>query len=117
MVTNLFQLDRFLILYPQALDLLDRAIGDYERLRVRLRRQSFNPFYWLWVGFTRLLNIPFRILNAAGFNGRAAEQSLPGKLVKAVIGFVVFIAALLQSLSLLGYQTSLGHFIGLLKHR
>jgi hypothetical protein len=115
-VENLFQLDRFRIPYSKVLDLLDRAIGDYERSRAKLRRQSFNPFYWVWIGFTSLLSAPFSILTAAGFNGRAAEQSLLGKLIKAVEGFVLFLAALLHSLSLLGYETSLGHLIKLLKH-
>jgi hypothetical protein len=107
---NLFALDRQQIPVNKAIDYLDRAIGEYERQLPRLRRQSWNPFYWLRLGFLWLIGFPFRILGAAGFDARAVEQSLFGKMLKATVGFlvtfVVFLAALLQALSLLGFPTS-----------
>lgn len=117
LVTNLFNLDRQQIPASKAFDLLDRAIGDYERLQTKLRRQSWNPFYWIRLAFSALLSLPFRILGAAGFDARAMERSLIGRLFKAVEGLVIFVAALLQALSLLGLPTSLSHLIGLLRHR
>ncbi len=117
LITNLFNLDRQRIPASKAFDFLDRAIGDYERLQTKLRRQSWNPFYWIRLAFFALLSLPFRILGAAGFDARAMERSLVGRLFKAVVGLVVFLAALLQVLSLLGLPTSLSHLIGLLRHR
>jgi hypothetical protein len=104
-IENLFSLDRFRIPVPKAIDYLDRTIGIYERELVKLRRASWNPFYWLKLSFFWMLGFPFRILGAAGFNAHALEQSLGGKIVKALVGFVVFLAALLQVLSLLGLPT------------
>src|SRR5438105_895264 len=60
-VNSLFEFDRLRIPRKVMLDYLDRAIGDYERLSKKAFRQAFNPFYWLWLGFTGLLGIPFRI--------------------------------------------------------
>lgn len=110
-ITNLFNLDRQRIPTSKAFDLLNRAIGDYERLEARLRRQSWNPFYWIRLAFVTLLSLPFRILGAAGFDARAMEQSLIGRLFKAIAGLVIFLAALLQVLSLLGLPTSLSHLV------
>ncbi len=117
LITNLFNLDRQRIPVSKAFDFLDRAIGDYERLETSLRRQSWNPLYWIRLAFLTLLGLPFRILGAAGFDARAMEQSLIGRLFKAVGGLVIFLAALLQVLSLLGLPTSLSHLISLLRHR
>jgi hypothetical protein len=116
-ISNLFNLDRQRIPPSKAFDILDRAIGDYERLETKLRRQSWNPFYWIRLAFLALLGLPFRIFGAAGFDSRAMEQSLTGRLFKAVAGFVIFLAALLQALSLLGLPTSISHLVGLLRHR
>jgi hypothetical protein len=116
-VTNLFNLDRQRIPASKAFDSLDRAIGDYERLETKLRRQSWNPLYWILVAFIALLGLPFRVLGAAGFDARAMERSVIGRLFKFVEGVVIFLAALLQVLSLLGLPTSLSHLIGLLRHR
>jgi len=116
-ITNLFNLDRLRIPPAKALDLLDRAIGDYARMEAKLLRRSFNPFYWLWLLFINLLRLPFRIFGAAGYDARAIEQAWVGKLLKAFMAFVIFVAALLQALSLLGLPTSLGHIIRLVWHR
>jgi hypothetical protein len=116
-VVDIFQLNSMRLPLSKTVDLLDRAIGDYERMSKKLYRKLFNPFYWVGLLLSVILGAPFRILTLAGFNGEAAEKSLFGRLAKAVVGFVVFLAAFLQCLSLLGYQTSLGHIVGVLKHR
>ncbi|HXN51522.1 MAG TPA: hypothetical protein VN943_06255 [Candidatus Acidoferrum sp.] len=105
LIENLFSLDRFRIPVSKAIDYLERTIGIYERELVKLRRASWNPLYWFKLGFLWVIGFPFRILGAAGFNASALEQSLGGKIVKALVGFVVFIAALLQAISLLGLPT------------
>jgi hypothetical protein len=116
LITNLFNLDRQRIPVSKAFDFLDRAIGDYQRLETKLRRQSWNPFYWIRLGFFTLLSLPFRILGAAGFDARALEQSLIGRIFKAVEALVIFLAALLTVLHLLGLPTSVSSLVGLL-HR
>lgn len=116
LITNLFNLDRQRIPVSKAFDPLDRAIGDYQRLETKLRGQSWNPFYWIRHSFFTLLSLPFKILGAAGFDARALEQSLIGRMFKAAEALVIFLAALLTVLSLLGLPTSLSSLVGLL-HR
>jgi hypothetical protein len=53
-----------------------------------------DRLYWIGVAFTSLLSIPFRILGAAGFNSRAIEHSIAGKLFKKIAGFVAFVTAI-----------------------
>jgi len=105
-IESLFTLDRLRIPLSAAFDYLDRAIGDYERNLSKLKRQSWNPLYWLRLAFLWLIGFPFRILGAAGFDARAIEQTLAGRVVKASVGFIIFVSALLQALNYLGVQTT-----------
>jgi hypothetical protein len=117
LVQNMFELHNFQIPSARLIDSLDRAIGDYERLQRKLYRSLFNPFYWLRLGFTNLLGVPFRILGAAGFNARAMEQSVGGKVAKAILGFVTLIAGVLEILNLLGFSPTWQHLSGLMRHK
>jgi hypothetical protein len=110
-IENLFNLDAQQIPASKAFDYLDRVIGEYERLQARLRKQSWNPFYWLRLGFLAVLESPFTILGAAGFNAKAIEQTIAGRVAKLVVGVVIFAAALLQVLSLLGLPTGRGDLV------
>lgn len=116
-IENLFSLDRFRIPVSKAVDYLDRTIGIYERELPRLRRAAWNPLYWLKLGFLWIIGFPFRILGAAGFNANALEQTLGGKVLKATVGFVTFLAAFLQMLSLLGLPTGWKDLVRLLHRR
>lgn len=114
---NIFNLDAQQIPVSKAFDSLDRVIGEYERLQARLRKQSWNPLYWLRLGFLGLLRLPFSILSAAGFNAKAFEQTVAGRIVKLVFSLVIFAAALLQLLSLLGLPTGWRDLVRVIHHR
>ena len=116
-VENLFGLDRQQIPVSKAFDYIDRVIGDYDRQLATLKKQSWNPLYWLRLGFLAVIGFPFRILGAAGFNAQALEQTVAGRIVKATVGFVIFLAALLQVLSLLGLPTGWRDLARLVHHR
>lgn len=107
LISNIFQLWRFQIPAQQVFDCLDNAIGRYERHKRWLYRQMFNPMFWIKWLLIKLLSIPFGILNLAGFNAEKIEKSLVGKFVKAVVGFVAFVAPLLAVLDYLGLLESL----------
>jgi len=117
LITSVFQVWQFHIEPQMCADVLDRAIGEYQGMEGKLRRNLFNLFYWLWLGFTNLLGIPFRILGAAGFNARAMEQTIGGKVAKAILGFVSLIAGLLTILYRLGFTPTWEHLSGLVRHR
>jgi hypothetical protein len=91
LLDNVFDLPRFQIPHTDLLDHLDRAIGIYRSWIGPLRRKLFNPFYWIGWGLTLLAEVPFRILDAVGFNGAKAEGSILGRLTKAVIQFVTLV--------------------------
>jgi hypothetical protein len=115
LIRNMFDLHSYHIPPARIVDALDRAIGDYKRLQCDLYRSLWNPFYWLRLGFTNLLGVPFRILDAAGFDARAMEQTIGGKVAKAIIGFVTLLAGVLTILSLLGFSTTWQHLSGLFR--
>jgi hypothetical protein len=117
LVQSMFELHSFRVPASKVIDSLDRAIGDYNRLENKLRRNLLNPLYWLHLGFVNLLGLPFRVLGAAGFDAKALEQSVAGKLSKAILGFVTLIAAVLEILSLLGFSPTWQHLTGLLRHK
>jgi len=100
---NLHQLNRFQIPDSQVTDTIERAIGVYESDLTAAWLRTINPFYWL----NRLLNIvasvPFRILASAGFNQKAAEESVVGKIFKSVVYILGVLASVLTVIQLLGY--------------
>lgn len=116
-IENMFNLYRYEIPLSWVFDFVDRAIGEYERMQARLRKQSWNPFYWLRLGFLEVLSFPFRLLGAAGFNTAAFEQTVAGRVLKLVVGTVVFTAALLTCLSLLGLPTGWRYLVHVIHHR
>src|SRR6266702_1829221 len=116
-IENLFSLDRQQIPVSKAFDSIDRVIGEYDRQLATLKKQSWNPLYWLRLGFLAVIGFPFRILGAAGFDAQALEQTVAGRIVKATVGFVIFLAALLQVLSLLGLPTGWRDLVRLVHHK
>jgi hypothetical protein len=95
-IVNAFDLYSFQIPSHRFFDCIDMAIGAYERECQKLRRQSFNPLYWLELLIVGFLRLPFRLLGAAGFDARKAENSLLGKLSKVALGVVTFAAAVIE---------------------
>lgn len=103
LLDNIFNFPNLRLPHTALLDELDRAIGVYRSWIGPLWRQLFNPFYWLGWILTWIAAIPFRLLDAAGFNGVKAEASLWGKLTKAAIQAATGLGAVLGILEKLGY--------------
>jgi hypothetical protein len=95
-LANVFDLSGFEIPAQTVFDCTDRAIGAYEANCQKLRRQSFNPLYWLGLLIVWVLHLPFKLLGAAGFDAHKAENSLLGKLSKLALGIVTFAAAVIE---------------------
>lgn len=95
-IGNIFALYQFQIDSQVAFDSIDRAIGAYENECQRLLRMSLNPFYWLGMLIVWFLRLPFKLLGAAGFDATKAENSLPGKVIKLVMGLATFTAAIVK---------------------
>ena len=105
---NLFNLDRFSIAPSWLIDALDRVIGVYEADASASWRRTVNPIWWLGRGLAWFSRAPFRILNVAGFHTSRFEESLSGRLVRAVILLIPLIAAGLGILDRVGWLGHLG---------
>ena len=79
LLREVFNLQDYQIGPDRIFDSLDRSIGEYERRKRRLYRQMFNPFFWLKLALVKIIEIPFQILGAAGFDAAKMEKSLPVK--------------------------------------
>ena len=101
--SNLFNLDTFSIPPQSVIDSLDRALGNYNIYNQRFIKKIINPFHWLG----ELIRIPFYLARFAGFDEQKIELSLFGKLYKFILSFILYCAALLQILSLLGVDTKI----------
>lgn len=101
--TNLFNLHTVEISPDAVFDHIDRAIGVYEREQFRAWMRTFNPFFWLGLLLDLIVEIPFSLLGKAGFNKTTIEESLLGRVAKAVMYLVTLLASLLTILELTGY--------------
>ena len=79
------------------------ALGAYEHRQVILKRKLINPLYWIG----EFIRIPFHIMHHAGFDTSKIEFSWVGKIYKIVAAFILFIAAILQILDLIGINTAI----------
>jgi len=83
-------------------DRLYSALGAYEYRQKTFKRKLINPLYW--VG--EFIRLPFHILRYAGFNASKIELSWFGRIYKLIATFVIFLAAVLQILNMLGINTT-----------
>ncbi len=97
LLDNVFNLPRFQIPHTKLLDDLDRATGIYREWLRPLWWKLFNPFYWMGWLLYWIASIPFRLLDAAGFDGTKIEESLAGRIVRATIQIVVTAAAVVRA--------------------
>jgi hypothetical protein len=102
-LVNIFELWQFEIGNRQARDIIDRAIGAYQRERRHLLRQLFNPLFWIKWLLMQVAAVPFGFFSALGFKTKAFEQSVMGRIIKGVVVLVTFSAAFLTILDLLGW--------------
>lgn len=98
-LSNLFTLEPPVTL-EHRLDLIDRAIGVYKTNHRKSVIRTFNPFWWLGRALTWFAGLPFKLVASAGFNAARAENSLPGRFVKAVL---LTIPAIASALTILYY--------------
>jgi Na+/melibiose symporter-like transporter len=63
----------------------------------------FNPLFWLRLALIKIIRIPFWFLGAAGFDAERIQKTTVGRVLKAIGGFVAFVAALLAVLQALGW--------------
>lgn len=76
------------------LDAINKTIGACDdRVRIEFFH-LINPFFWLRELLVFVLRIPYVILSTTGFNVSKIEESIWGKLSKAIFLIIIFIVLL-----------------------
>lgn len=110
---DLFNLERFDIAPNDLTDCLERAIGVYQSDQTNSLVRTCNPLWWMIRALKWFAHIPFFLIDAAGFNAVKAEDSLMGRLIKAIFLATPVIASLLTILKLMGWLDVFKTMIGL----
>ena len=101
---NIFNLYRYKINPSSIIDITNRAIGIYEDDKIHSILRTINPFFYLGLMLEYVASFPFKLLGKiGGFNSEKLEATIVGKILKAIIYSVEFLAALLTVIHLLGY--------------
>ena len=68
----------------QKLDLLNETIGCCIEQERKELFQFINPMYWITLAITKVLRLPFWVLETAGFKTSSFEKSLAGSVVRLI---------------------------------
>ncbi|WP_330111050.1 hypothetical protein [Methylophaga thalassica] len=68
----------------QKLDLLNETIGACLEVERSQFLKLVNPFYWVSLSISKILRLPFWVLETAGFKSESFEKSLAGSVVRLV---------------------------------
>ena len=101
-IQNMFILHQFQMGKAAVIDIIDRAIGIYQSDQSLCFRRTINPLWWIGKFFAWLVSLPFKLLGTIGFDQKKAEESLLGKIIKALLYLISGLASLLTILDLLG---------------
>lgn len=106
LLANLFDLWRYRI-NPQTLaDLIDRAIGDYQRMMRKAFWQLFNPLFWISLALTWILSSFLRLFSRNWDVARVA-RSFAGRLINFIVVLATFVASVLAILDYMGWLNRL----------
>ncbi|MHB1516272.1 MAG: hypothetical protein ACYCVY_11325 [Acidiferrobacteraceae bacterium] len=103
LVDNIFNLHPFRIAHTSLIDVIDQAIGVYERNRRAAQLRAINPLFYIGHAFAWVARLPFVFIGGVGFNRQRAEESVVGRVVKGIVYLITALASLLTVLHLLGY--------------
>jgi hypothetical protein len=88
----------------QTLDVIERAIGVYVADQRKSLWRTLNPFYYLSRLLAWIVQVPFAILTAAGFNGERASTSIAGRIYRAVSSLIIFLWFILHVADYFGFK-------------
>ena len=111
MVQNVFNLATYELPPNWLLDAVDRVIGLHESNDRPALLRTLNPFFYVGLAFDWLSRAPFSLATSAGFNGAKLEDSITGRIIRALIYCIEAFASLLTILYLLGYLPAFRAFL------
>ncbi len=80
----------------QKLDLLNETIGACLEVERSQFLKLVNPFYWVSLSISKVLRLPFWVLETAGFKSESFEKSLAGSVVRLIellliLAFLIYV--------------------------
>ena len=100
---NLFQLYRFGIRPGDAIGYVERAIGVYQADYWNSVVRTINPFWWIGNALTWFAQVPFNVLDAAGFDATKAQGTFLGRFLKVLFQVAPVVASILTILNYMGW--------------
>lgn len=99
LIENLFNLQHYDIESQSIIDVIDQALGVYERDFVKSIIRVINPIFWLGRTLEFISSIPFYLLGRIGLNQQKLEESFIGRVVKLVIKVATLLALIWELLA------------------
>ena len=100
---NLFHLYQIGISPSDAIGYVERAMGIYHADFRNSVIRTVNPFWWIGKALTWFAQVPFHVLDTAGFDTTKAQGTILGRLVKVTFLVAPVVASILTILNLLGW--------------
>lgn len=110
LIYNMFYLHQYKIKPDNIIDIIDRSIGIYIDNTINSLIRTINPFYWLGLLIDYIASLPFRFIGTLGYDRLKAENSILGRMIKALISsilsLITYFYTFLSILDYLGYLDS-----------
>lgn len=108
---NFDNLRHYHIPHTKVFDILNQALGIYNRDLAASKIRTFNPFFWLGRGLGCISDLPFVFVGWLGFDKQKAKMSFLGRVFGGIFRLATFVAAVLTVLHLLGYLEPVKEFV------
>ncbi len=102
LIEDILNLDQFDIGPNNVLDLVDRAIAEYDSNRKSALVRTLNPFFYIGLALHTISDLPFIVIGLFGFNRQKLQRSAIGRLIKGALYLITVIAVFPAILHLLG---------------
>lgn len=103
-IDELWSLESLHLSLREPINVIEEAIGEYERDQKKARGRSRNPFFWAVWTFAWIAEFPPSIFSrVSGVDQDKAERSKPGQLATALVQASLWIFALIAALAGLFY--------------
>ena len=100
LIDNLFNLQNFDIEVQTLIDVIDQALGIFERDFFNSVLRTIYPLFWFGKILELISSVPFYLLGSVGFNRVRLENSGIGKLVKFIIKTITLFVLIWQFLAI-----------------
>jgi len=112
-IINVFRLHQYQIEPVEVADMLERAVGKYERNYQAALIRTFNPFFWVGCALRWIAGLPFAFLVHLGMPRQRIEGNAIGKMFKGIVELATGLGAIAATLKAVGLLNPLLAWIGI----